>query len=176
MQLVGNGAPVLLKEAFDHFRIPVLNLGVQICAWSFEIVPVHRQQFARIKKRKRSSLSPTGRRLHLYLSDSDQIPSAEERIVRLDARSALLWVNEQPENQGSFGKRSDATRKLLRQILRSNRFCKGRCHSWRAADAQDERTRSLKPWQRLEDGTHLKQDGAVLRKVWKQYGGRRQAT
>lgn len=38
----------------------------------------------------------------LYLSDSDRLPGAEERIVRLDARSALLWTNEPPENRGSF--------------------------------------------------------------------------
>lgn len=38
----------------------------------------------------------------LYLSDSDKLPGAEERIVRLDARAALLWANEPPENQGSF--------------------------------------------------------------------------
>jgi hypothetical protein len=38
----------------------------------------------------------------LYLSDSDRLPGAEERIVRLDARAALLWANEPPESQGSF--------------------------------------------------------------------------
>ena len=38
----------------------------------------------------------------LYLSDSDELFEAEERIVRLDARSALIWANEPPENQGSF--------------------------------------------------------------------------
>jgi len=50
----------------------------------------------------------------LYLSDSDQpfggdkpfgpdkLSGAEERIVRLDARSALIWANEPAENQGSF--------------------------------------------------------------------------
>jgi hypothetical protein len=38
----------------------------------------------------------------LYLSDSDKLSGAEERIVRLDARSALLWANEPPEGQGSF--------------------------------------------------------------------------
>jgi hypothetical protein len=37
----------------------------------------------------------------LYLSDSDKLPG-EERIVRLDARSALLWANEAPEDRGSF--------------------------------------------------------------------------
>jgi hypothetical protein len=37
----------------------------------------------------------------LYLSDSDELPG-EERIVRLDARSALIWANESPESQGSF--------------------------------------------------------------------------
>lgn len=44
----------------------------------------------------------------LYLSDSDQPfgpdkPSGgEERIVRLDARNALIWINEPSESQGPF--------------------------------------------------------------------------
>jgi len=43
----------------------------------------------------------------LYLSDSDKPfghgkRPGEERIVRLDARSALIWANEPAENQGSF--------------------------------------------------------------------------
>lgn len=38
----------------------------------------------------------------LYLSDSDKLAGAEERIVRLDARSALIWVNEPSESQGLF--------------------------------------------------------------------------
>jgi|HubBroStandDraft_5_1064220.scaffolds.fasta_scaffold2085434_1 hypothetical protein len=37
----------------------------------------------------------------LYLSDNDKLPG-EERIVRLDARAALIWANEPPESQGSF--------------------------------------------------------------------------
>jgi hypothetical protein len=38
----------------------------------------------------------------LYLSDSDKLSDAEERTVRLDARSALIWANEPPESHGSF--------------------------------------------------------------------------
>jgi hypothetical protein len=38
----------------------------------------------------------------LYLSDSDKLPGSEERIVHLDARSALIWFNEPPEKPGSF--------------------------------------------------------------------------
>jgi hypothetical protein len=38
----------------------------------------------------------------LYLSDSDGLLGAEERLVRLDARAALIWANEPPENRGSF--------------------------------------------------------------------------
>ena len=30
----------------------------------------------------------------LYLSSDNQGPTSEERIVRLDAREALLWLNE----------------------------------------------------------------------------------
>jgi hypothetical protein len=38
----------------------------------------------------------------LYLSTDLSIPSGEERIVRLGAREALIWLNEAPQEQGSF--------------------------------------------------------------------------
>jgi len=38
----------------------------------------------------------------LYLSTDVSTPSGEERIVRLGAREALIWLNEAPQEQGSF--------------------------------------------------------------------------
>ena len=38
----------------------------------------------------------------LYFSTDVSTPSGEERIVRLGAREALIWLNEAPQEQGSF--------------------------------------------------------------------------
>jgi hypothetical protein len=38
----------------------------------------------------------------LYLSTDVSTPSGEERILRLGAREALIWLNEAPQEQGSF--------------------------------------------------------------------------
>ena len=38
----------------------------------------------------------------LYLSDGRQPPAAEERVVKLSAREALIWLNEGVEEAGSF--------------------------------------------------------------------------
>jgi hypothetical protein len=38
----------------------------------------------------------------LYLSDGAQPPALEERLISLDAREALLWLNERPTDWGSF--------------------------------------------------------------------------
>jgi hypothetical protein len=38
----------------------------------------------------------------LYLSSGAGSVRAEERLVCLDARNALIWINEQPEALGSF--------------------------------------------------------------------------
>jgi hypothetical protein len=38
----------------------------------------------------------------LYLSDSNGSPDAEERLIRLDSRNALVWINEDTEALGSF--------------------------------------------------------------------------
>jgi hypothetical protein len=38
----------------------------------------------------------------LYLSRELPAEAPEERVVMLDARDALLWLNEQPSEQGSF--------------------------------------------------------------------------
>ena len=34
----------------------------------------------------------------LYLSTQDERPACEERVLRLDAREALLWLNETESN------------------------------------------------------------------------------
>jgi hypothetical protein len=38
----------------------------------------------------------------LYLNKLSPSEPTEERIVRLGAREALLWLNEPPDNRGSF--------------------------------------------------------------------------
>ena len=40
----------------------------------------------------------------LYLSGGDLSSTAEERVVFLELREALIWLNEPPEDQGSFWK------------------------------------------------------------------------
>jgi hypothetical protein len=38
----------------------------------------------------------------LYLSDGASPSFAEERIVRLEMREALIWLNETSQDEGSF--------------------------------------------------------------------------
>ena len=38
----------------------------------------------------------------LYLSDGAPSSSCEERMIRLDLREALIWLNEPTQDQGSF--------------------------------------------------------------------------
>jgi hypothetical protein len=38
----------------------------------------------------------------LYLSDSDSLSGADERLIALRPRDALLWINESAEAGGSF--------------------------------------------------------------------------
>ena len=38
----------------------------------------------------------------LYLSDGANAPDSEERIIRLETREALIWLNETPEDRGAF--------------------------------------------------------------------------
>jgi hypothetical protein len=38
----------------------------------------------------------------LYLSDGAPSSTAEERIVRLEMREALIWLNETSQDEGSF--------------------------------------------------------------------------
>jgi hypothetical protein len=43
----------------------------------------------------------TGRFL-LYLNDGEPSPTREERVIMLGPREALIWLNEPPQDQGSF--------------------------------------------------------------------------
>jgi hypothetical protein len=38
----------------------------------------------------------------LHMSSSERMPSAEERIIRLSARDALSWLNQEPDQFGSY--------------------------------------------------------------------------
>ncbi|GGI33299.1 hypothetical protein [Bradyrhizobium guangdongense] len=38
----------------------------------------------------------------LYLSNGDGSSASEERLLFLELREALIWLNEAPEEQGSF--------------------------------------------------------------------------
>ena len=38
----------------------------------------------------------------LYLSDGGSPSNMEERVVRLEMREALIWLNEPPEDGGAF--------------------------------------------------------------------------
>ena len=38
----------------------------------------------------------------LYLSDDTASSEAQERIIRLETREALIWLNEAPQDEGSF--------------------------------------------------------------------------
>jgi hypothetical protein len=38
----------------------------------------------------------------LYLSDSDYSSASEERLISLELREALIWLNEGCSDQGSF--------------------------------------------------------------------------
>ena len=38
----------------------------------------------------------------LYLSDGVDPSNSEERIIRLEPREALIWLNETPEDGGAF--------------------------------------------------------------------------
>ena len=38
----------------------------------------------------------------LYLSDDTASSDAQERVIRLGMREALIWLNESPQDEGSF--------------------------------------------------------------------------
>ncbi len=50
----------------------------------------------------REALFRDGHGFLLYLSKESPSASAEERLLRLATREALVWLNEEPQDQGSF--------------------------------------------------------------------------
>jgi hypothetical protein len=38
----------------------------------------------------------------LYLSDGEQSPATQERVISLGLREALIWLNETAQEHGSF--------------------------------------------------------------------------
>jgi hypothetical protein len=38
----------------------------------------------------------------LYLSAGDMTPSGKERVISLELREALIWLNENPQDWGAF--------------------------------------------------------------------------
>jgi len=43
-----------------------------------------------------------GDRFILYLEEGNSSSTSEERVIFLDLREALIWLNEPPEQRGSF--------------------------------------------------------------------------
>lgn len=52
--------------------------------------------------RARESLFRDNRTFVLYLSDSDYSSASEARLISLGLREALIWLNEDYSDQGSF--------------------------------------------------------------------------
>jgi hypothetical protein len=50
----------------------------------------------------REALFRDGDGFLLYLRNGEQAPVAEERVLRLGLREALIWLNEPAQEQGSF--------------------------------------------------------------------------
>jgi hypothetical protein len=50
----------------------------------------------------REALFRTGGRFVLYLADGGPSLAGEERVILLDLREALVWLNERSEQLGSF--------------------------------------------------------------------------
>jgi len=50
----------------------------------------------------KEALFRDGDRFVLYLSDGAPPPSCRERLISLNSREALLWLNENPAEPGSF--------------------------------------------------------------------------
>jgi hypothetical protein len=44
----------------------------------------------------------TGNHFVLYLAESNSSSASEERVILLDLREALIWLNEPSEQSGSF--------------------------------------------------------------------------
>lgn len=59
--------------------------------------------FSLATRRAREALFRTsGDRFVLYLADGDPSSACEERVIFLDLREALIWLNEPSAQPGSF--------------------------------------------------------------------------
>ena len=52
----------------------------------------------------------------LYLSDGANSSDMEERIIRLEMREALIWLNETPEDGGAFWNRRETGNRSMRDV------------------------------------------------------------
>ena len=69
---------------------------------SSRIIPfLNTQSLATDEAREALILDDAGRFL-LYLCVGELSPSTEERVIILGSRETLLWLNELPQDQGSF--------------------------------------------------------------------------
>jgi len=68
---------------------------------SFRIVPLIDAQSLEAREGREVLLRDSSG-FHLYLTDGDPASAAEERIIGLELREALIWLNEAREDQGSF--------------------------------------------------------------------------
>ena len=55
-----------------------------------------------IVEAKEALFHDEGKGFLLYLCGGEVLSTAEERVVFLELREALIWLNEPPEDQGSF--------------------------------------------------------------------------
>lgn len=53
-------------------------------------------------RRAKEALLRDGNRFVLYLSDGTPRPACKERLILLSSREALLWLNENQAEAGSF--------------------------------------------------------------------------
>jgi hypothetical protein len=53
-------------------------------------------------RQAKEALFRNGNRFVLYLSDGAPHPSCRERLISLSSREALLWLNENQAEAGSF--------------------------------------------------------------------------
>jgi hypothetical protein len=68
---------------------------------SFRIVPFI-DSHPLEEREGREGLLRDGSGFNLYLTDGDPSSAPEERIISLEPREALIWLNEAREDQGSF--------------------------------------------------------------------------
>jgi hypothetical protein len=71
---------------------------------SSRAVPIIDSQSLAPGRAREALFRTSGDRFVLYLADGDDSSAGEERIIFLDLREALIWLNEPSEQRGSFWK------------------------------------------------------------------------